>query len=108
MHPLQSTIESAWDDRSLLKNTQTQEAIRECIRLLDVGKIRVAHQVSQGEWQVNEWVKKAITLYFPIQTMETFEVGPFEFHDKIPLKKRLCRARCPCRPSCSRQVWLFC
>ena len=63
MHPLQSTIESAWDDRSLLKNTQTQEAIRECIRLLDVGKIRVAHQVSQGEWQVNERTFDLATAY---------------------------------------------
>ena len=87
MHPLQTTIEAAWDDRSLLKDSSTQQAIRECISLLDAGKLRVADQITSGQWKVNEWVKKAITLYFPIQTMETIEVGPFEFHDKIPLKK---------------------
>ncbi|MEP6648236.1 MAG: 2,3,4,5-tetrahydropyridine-2,6-dicarboxylate N-succinyltransferase [Saprospiraceae bacterium] len=87
MHPLQPQIESAWEDRSLLQDSATQKAIRECIGLLDEGELRVATSISPGNWQVNEWVKKAITLYFPIQTMETIEVGPFEFYDKIPLKK---------------------
>ena len=91
MHPLQSTIESAWNDRSLLKDPDIQKVIRDTIDLLDKGEIRVASQTGPGEWVVNEWVKKAITLYFPIQTMETFEVGPFEFHDKIPLKKGFAR-----------------
>ena len=86
MTQLQQTIEQAWEDRALLKDTQTTSAIREVISLLDAGKLRVAEPVSGG-WQVNEWVKKAVVLYFPIQTMETIEVGPFEFHDKIPLKK---------------------
>jgi 2,3,4,5-tetrahydropyridine-2-carboxylate N-succinyltransferase len=87
MHPLQPIIEAAWDDRTLLQDKSTHKAIREVIELLDNGHIRVAEMRNPGEWQVNEWIKKAITLYFPIQSMETFEVGPFEFHDKIPLKK---------------------
>ena len=86
MTQLQQTIEHAWENRELLKETETTTAIRKVISLLDSGELRVAEPVSDG-WQVNEWVKKAVVLYFPIQTMETIEVGPFEFHDKIPLKK---------------------
>jgi len=86
MENLKSIIESAWDNRDLLKNEETQKAVREVIDLLDEGKLRVAEPVSDG-WQVNEWVKKAVVMYFPIQQMETFEVGIFEFHDKIPLKR---------------------
>lgn len=86
MEKLQSIIEEAWNNRELLKNTDTQNAIKEVIELLDKGKLRTAEP--QGDdWQVNEWVKKAVILYFPISTMETIEVGPFEFHDKIALKK---------------------
>ncbi len=87
MQELQNTIENAWDNRDLLKESKTQEAIRAVIELLDKGKVRVAEPLESGEWQVNQWIKKAVVLYFPIQTMETIEVGPFEFHDKIPLKK---------------------
>lgn len=87
MHTLQPLIEAAWEERTLLKDPATQNAIRECIELLDKGQIRVAFKSQDGEWKVNDWVKKAITLYFPIQSMETIEIGPFEFHDKIPLKK---------------------
>ena len=83
---MQSIIESAWEDRSLLEKSETQEAIREVINQLDTGKLRVASPIDGG-WQVNEWVKKAVVLYFPIQKMETIEAGPMEFHDKIPLKK---------------------
>ena len=86
MTQLQHIIEEAWDNRALLKETETTKAIRKVISLLDSGELRVAEPTSDG-WQVNEWVKKAVVLYFPIQTMETIEVGPFEFHDKIPLKK---------------------
>jgi 2,3,4,5-tetrahydropyridine-2-carboxylate N-succinyltransferase len=68
-----------------LDKSETQEAIRQVIKQLDSGKIRVASPVDNG-WQVNEWVKKAVVLYFPIQKMETIELGPLEFHDKIPLK----------------------
>jgi 2,3,4,5-tetrahydropyridine-2-carboxylate N-succinyltransferase len=85
MQHLRSLIEKAWDDKSLLTSTETITAIREVISLLDEGKLRVAEPISNG-WQVNEWVKKAVVLYFPIQKMETFEVGIFEYHDKIPLK----------------------
>jgi 2,3,4,5-tetrahydropyridine-2-carboxylate N-succinyltransferase len=86
MTALQKTIENAWDNRDLLKNDDTQAAIRKVIDLLDVGELRVAEPTTEG-WQVNEWVKKAVVLYFPIQKMETLETGIFEFHDKIPLKK---------------------
>ena len=86
MENLQQTIETAWENRELLKENATQTAIRKVIDLLDVGELRVAQPVG-NEWQVNEWVKKAVVLYFPIQKMETIEVGPFEFHDKIPLKR---------------------
>lgn len=86
MNHLQSTIEQAWDNRELLQNTETTAAIREVIDLLDQGKLRVAQPTENG-WQVNEWVKKAVVLYFPIQKMETLEAGIFEYHDKIPLKK---------------------
>lgn len=86
MNNLQSTIEQAWNDRSLLQNENTTSAIREVIDLLDAGKLRVAEPV-EGGWQVNEWVKKAVVMYFPIQKMETLEAGIFEYHDKIPLKR---------------------
>lgn len=79
-------IEAAWENRELLKNADTQACIREIIELLDKGKVRVAEK-KDGEWLVNQWVKKAVILYFPIQGMETVEVGPFEFHDKIDLKR---------------------
>ncbi|WP_394368164.1 2,3,4,5-tetrahydropyridine-2,6-dicarboxylate N-succinyltransferase [Kordia aestuariivivens] len=83
---LKETIENAWDNRELLKNEDTQAAIRKVIDLLDVGELRVAEPTENG-WQVNEWVKKAVVLYFPIQKMVTLEAGIFEFHDKIPLKR---------------------
>jgi 2,3,4,5-tetrahydropyridine-2,6-dicarboxylate N-succinyltransferase len=83
---MQNTIESAWMNRELLKQTETQECIREVIALLNAGKIRVAEPRGDN-WKVNEWIKKAVILYFPIQQMHTIEVGPFEFYDKIPLKK---------------------
>ncbi len=86
MESLRKIIEAAWDNRALLKELTTQNAIREVVNLLDSGSLRVAEPTKKG-WQVNEWVKKAVVLYFPIQKMETFEVGIFEYHDKIPLKK---------------------
>ena len=81
------TIELAWENRDLLKNENTRAAIREIIEALDKGKLRVAEPLENGNWQVNDWVKKAVILYFPIQEMKTIEVGPFEFHDKMELKK---------------------
>lgn len=86
MTHLQSIIENAWQNRELLKEEATQNAIREVVNLLDSGTLRVAEPTASG-WQVNEWVKKAVVMYFPIQKMETFEVGIFEYHDKIPLKR---------------------
>jgi 2,3,4,5-tetrahydropyridine-2-carboxylate N-succinyltransferase len=83
---LESIISKAWDNRELLKDKITISAIREVIELLDQGKLRCASPTSNG-WQVNQWVKKAVVLYFPIQKMETLEAGIFEYHDKIPLKK---------------------
>jgi len=78
-------VEKAWEDRSLLGNKETRSAIESVIELLDKGEIRVASPV-EGGWIVNEWIKKAVILYFPIREMTTIEVPPFEFHDKIPLK----------------------
>lgn len=86
MQDLRKLIEDAWENRELLKEDKTINAIREVVNLLDSGKLRVAEPVADG-WQVNEWVKKAVVLYFPIQKMETLEAGIFEYHDKIPLKK---------------------
>lgn len=83
---MQEIIESAWDDRSLLQNWEVKKAIREVIAALDAGELRVAEPQADGIWLTHEWLKKAILLYFPIQEMQTIEVGPFEFHDKIPLK----------------------
>ncbi len=85
MNQIKTVIESAWENRELLKQELTISTIRKVINLLDNGELRVAEPTSNG-WQVNEWVKKAVVLYFPIQKMETIEVGPLEFHDKIPLK----------------------
>ena len=85
MKDIQNIIESAWDNRALLRDELTITTIRQVISLLDEGELRVAEPTTNG-WQVNEWVKKAVVLYFPIQKMETFKAGPLEFHDKIPLK----------------------
>ncbi|MDR3273471.1 MAG: 2,3,4,5-tetrahydropyridine-2,6-dicarboxylate N-succinyltransferase [Flavobacteriaceae bacterium] len=87
MKNLQNTIEKIWNDRTLLSEGKSHTSIKEVINLLDNGKLRVAEPLGDGKWQVNEWVKKAVVLYFPIQNMETFEVGIFEYHDKIPLKR---------------------
>lgn len=85
MEKLRAQIEAAWENRELLRDDQTQEAIRQVIDWLDKGKVRVAEPV-ENSWKVNDWIKKAVIMYFPISKMETHEVGMFEFHDKIPLK----------------------
>ncbi len=82
---MQEIIEAAWENRSLLMEGKTQETIRKVIDLIEKGELRVAEPVNQ-EWKVNEWIKKAVILYFPIQKMKTIEIGSLEFHDKIPLK----------------------
>lgn len=84
---MKQEIEAAWENRELLKTAETQEAIQHVIELLDLGELRVADPTDNG-WVVNDWVKKAVILYFPICKMQTIEVGPFEFHDKIPLKRK--------------------
>ncbi|MBS7333775.1 2,3,4,5-tetrahydropyridine-2,6-dicarboxylate N-succinyltransferase [Faecalibacter bovis] len=86
MENLREIIEKAWDNRELLQEDATQAAIREVIELIDNGQLRCAEPVDGG-WQVNEWVKKAVVMYFPIQKMETLEAGIFEYHDKMELKR---------------------
>ena len=86
---LRTAIEAAFADRALLSKPETRAAIIDTIAKLDRGELRVAEKSAQGEWNTNAWVKQAILLYFAIQGMERMEVGPFEFYDKIPLKKNL-------------------
>jgi 2,3,4,5-tetrahydropyridine-2,6-dicarboxylate N-succinyltransferase len=83
---MRSLIEKAWEDRSLLTQPETIEVIEHIIEEIDKGRLRVAEPDDEGNWTVNEWVKKAVVMYFPIRKMETIEVGPFEFHDKMKLK----------------------
>ena len=82
---MKEIIEKAWEDRSLLQDSQVINAIEGVVEGLDKGKYRVAEPTDNG-WKVNEWIKKAVVMYFPIRKMETIEVGPFEFHDKMALK----------------------
>jgi 2,3,4,5-tetrahydropyridine-2-carboxylate N-succinyltransferase len=85
MKELQNIIEKAWEDRSLLNQQATIDAIKEVVGLCDQGILRCA-EPTENSWKVNQWVKKGVVLYFPIQKMETLEAGIFEYHDKIPLK----------------------
>jgi len=84
---LKTIIEAAWENRALLSEKLTRDAIDTIIESLDKGELRVAQPEADGSWTVNEWVKKAVVMYFPIRKMETMEVGPFEFHDKMALKR---------------------
>ncbi len=86
MIDLQKTIELAWDNRELLKEETTKTCIETIVDLVDKGELRVANKAENGEWTVNDWVKKAIILYFPLRKMEIAEVGIFEYHDKMRLK----------------------
>src|SRR6476646_6263803 len=83
---LRESIEQAWQNRELVSKTETQDAIRAVIEEVDKGRLRVAEPTDSG-WQVNEWVKQAILLYFGIQPMQTWDLEPFEFYDKMLLKK---------------------
>lgn len=85
MDHIKKIIEKAWEDRSLLSNDETKTSVFQTVEFLDKGIIRVAEPVG-SEWKVNEWIKKAIILYFLLRQMEVLEAGPLEFHDKIPLK----------------------
>lgn len=81
----QAIIEAAWENRELLRESRTVDCINEIIEELDKGRLRCA-QPDEDSWKVNDWVKKAVILYFPIRQMKTIEVGPFEYHDKMALK----------------------
>ncbi|MFN2458751.1 MAG: 2,3,4,5-tetrahydropyridine-2,6-dicarboxylate N-succinyltransferase [Chitinophagaceae bacterium] len=83
---LRELVEQAWQSREMLNDEKISDAVRTVIDLLDKGKLRVAEQTSIG-WHVNEWVKQAILLYFSIQKMQTWSLPPFEFYDKMELKK---------------------
>jgi len=86
---LKAIIERTWDDRSLLDDAEAQEAVRRTVELVDKGALRCAEPVdaAKSEWQVNEWVKKAVILYFPIQPMRKMEAGELEWFDKMKLKR---------------------
>lgn len=83
---LKSKIEQVWEDHTLLRKSSVQSAIDEVISLLNSGKLRVAEPAGDGEWQINEWVKKAVILYFPTRELHTIKAGELEFYDKIDLK----------------------
>ncbi|MCU0435203.1 MAG: 2,3,4,5-tetrahydropyridine-2,6-dicarboxylate N-succinyltransferase [Bacteroidia bacterium] len=83
---MQQFIEEIWENRTLLANADAQSVIHDVIESLDKGLLRVAEPLSDGSWRVNDWIKKAVIMYFPIRQMETFEAGPMEFYDKMPLK----------------------
>lgn len=87
MKEFQKLVEKAWENRELLTEKSVRDAIEGTVELMDKGKLRVAEPDGDG-WKVNEWIKKAVILYFPLRKMETIETGIFEFHDKIPLKHR--------------------
>jgi 2,3,4,5-tetrahydropyridine-2-carboxylate N-succinyltransferase len=89
MHTDQALIEAAFSDRSLLRDDLTRQAVERVIADLDAGRLRVAEPRADGSWQTHAWVKQAVLLYFAVREMETHEVGPFEFYDKIPLKRGL-------------------
>ena len=85
LHNLQKLIEDAWEDRQLLDYKEHTEAIRAVIKMLDEGELRVAEPIG-SRWHVNDWVKKAVILYFPIREMKEIDNGPFVYHDKMKLK----------------------
>lgn len=82
---LKKAVEEAWDDRNLLNFKEYKDAIERTIYRLDIGEFRVAEKVGNS-WLVNDWLKKAVILYFPIREMEEIKAGPFVFHDKMKLK----------------------
>ena len=85
---LRTTVEKAWEERELLRDAATQQAVRDVIGLVDKGLLRTAEPVDpeKSEWRVNEWVKKAVILYFPMQPMRRMEAGELEWYDKMELK----------------------
>src|SRR5436309_10250496 len=85
-------VESAYAGSLTLDDPRVREAVKATIDALDRGELRSAERVGPGEWKTNAWVKQAILLFMRMQKMEVMEVGPFEFHDKIPLKRDLDKA----------------
>ncbi len=83
---MQEIIEKVWENRDLLKDKEVVKVINQVVEKLDLGELRVAEPLADGSWKVNDWVKKAVILYFPTRKMNTIEVGPLEFHDKMALK----------------------
>ena len=85
---LKTIIEQAWENRALLQDPAVQQAVRQVVELVDKGELRTAEPVdpAKSEWKVNEWVKKAVILYFPIQPMRKMQAGELEWYDKMELK----------------------
>src|SRR6195952_4487233 len=91
MQDLKKLVEQAWENRTLLDYNEYIIAIETVIERLDKGEIRVAELIG-NRWHTNDWIKKAVILYFPIRQMEEIEVGPFVFHDKMKLKTNFKKA----------------
>lgn len=85
MKNIRKLIDTAWEDRSLLSSEEITSTVENVIELLDKGQIRVSQYID-NKWVTNDWIKKAIILYFIIRRMKTYEIGMLEFHDKIPIK----------------------
>ena len=83
MENLRNIIENAWDDRAILEKEEVRDAICDVIEKLDKGEFRIAEKI-EGKWIINEWLKKAVLMYFPINKMEVMESGIFEYYDKMP------------------------
>ncbi len=84
---MQEIIERAWEDRSLLADSTVSKIIEDVVALVDAGTLRVANKLPDGSWQTNDWVKKAIIMYFPLRKMQVSESGIFQYHDKMELKR---------------------
>ncbi|MEI9933418.1 MAG: hypothetical protein WDM71_00870 [Ferruginibacter sp.] len=101
---LQQLIAEAWSTRELLKDKKYADAVHAVIEEVDKGRLRTAAPTENG-WQVNEWVKQAILLYFGIQQMETFNCPPFEFYDKMKLKSGYASTGSSCSAACCCALW---
>ena len=103
---MKELIDIVWNNRDLLKEKKYSDAVKSTLEKLNKGEIKVAEKID-SKWIVNEWVKKAVILFFPLMEMKTIELGPFEFHDKIKLKTNYKRTRSSSRSSCNRKIWVF-
>ena len=84
---LRELIEKVWEDHTLLRNLETQAAVNEVVELLDKGELRTAEPDGEGGWRVNDWVKKAVILYFPTRELRQTNAGEMEYNDKMDLKR---------------------